>query len=360
LRAAALLRRALVGLLCGLIALSALADGACRAAYDLGSSGIRLGTAAGATVAHAELDALGLLSGRRDAEDAVAATVAAFRALQNKLALDPACRQLGGGFSAWRLALARDPVALAQILARIHAASGVPIVVIPQTREGSYGYQGARLLLGARLRSTHVLDIGGGSLQVAGEHAAFGAALGQKLWQAELCRVLGRPAPCTPQPLSRNELAAARALADERLHGLRTAFPAPVTLTAISRPVSRGVRPALAQLGLAAAAAETIALAAVTQAIERLSGRGLDETMALSGSAMPHAAYLFSDLLLLEGLLRATGGISLRVAEIDLTNIPGLLADERAYAWGGKYACYLDRLKTDGLQAYAGDPAGCD
>ncbi len=64
-------------------------------------------------------------------------------------------------------------------------------------------------------------------------------------------------------------------------------------------------------------------------------------------------------MLLVEGLLLATGGETLAVAEIDLTNIPGLLADDKAFAWPAHYGCYLDRLRSLGLAAYASDPASC-
>ena len=42
--------------------------------------------------------------------------------------------------------------------ARIHAASAVAVLVIPQLQEGAYGYTGARQLLGDRLTTSHVLD----------------------------------------------------------------------------------------------------------------------------------------------------------------------------------------------------------
>ena len=64
-------------------------------------------------------------------------------------------------------------------------------------------------------------------------------------------------------------------------------------------------------------------------------------------------------MLLVEGVLLATGGESLRVAEVDLTNLPGLLADDRAFAWEQRHGCYLERLQTLGLDAYASDPATC-
>jgi hypothetical protein len=224
--AAGLFRRVLAGLLCSAIWLSAAADSPCLVAYDLGSSGIRAGASNSGNTVRVELDALRLLAGRHPVEDAVAPTAAALGELRSKGGFDPACRQLGGGFSAWRLALERNAATLAAALARIHAASGVPIVVIPQAQEGAYGYLGAQRILGDRLLTTHVLDIGGGSLQVAGKDSSFGDTLGQKLWQAELCRALGRSGlpRCALQPLGRDELAAARALLAERLQGIRTAL----------------------------------------------------------------------------------------------------------------------------------------
>ena len=47
------------------------------------------------------------------------------------------------------------------------------------------------------------------------------------------------------------------------------------------------------------------------------------------------------------------------MAEIDLTNLPGLLADYPAFDWGQRHGCYLERLRTLGLGAYTSDPATC-
>ena len=91
---------------------------------------------------------------------------------------------------------------------------------------------------------------------------------------------------------------------------------------------------------------------------EQKASSGLAQR-AVTGSALPHATYLLSDMLLVEGILRATGAEELRVAESDLTNLPGLLADERAYRWEARYACYLERLAKRGMAAYDSDPATC-
>lgn len=360
-RAARLFRQALVGLLCGAIWLLATAGTPCLVAYDLGSSGIRAGASNAHDSVRIEFDALNLLSGQRPVDGAIEPTVAALRELRTRGRFDSECRQLGGGFSAWRLALQQNAEMLTKALARIRSESGVPIVVIPQSQEGAYGYQGAHQILGDRLVTTHVLDIGGGSLQVSGKDSSFGEALGQKLWQIELCRTLGRAtgSSCTLQPLTREELTRSRAFLAERLKGIRVALPDGVTMTSVSRPISRGVLPALRKLGVTGVDMESFRLSSIDQAVDMLRSLGNEETSLLTGIATPYAAYLLSDMLLVEGLLQATGSDVLRVAETDLTNVPGLLADDRTTAWGAKYDCYLDRLKTLGLQAYFSDPAGC-
>jgi hypothetical protein len=357
-----IVRRALVGILCSVPWLLAAADTTCRVAYDLGSSGIRAGASNGQGIVRTELDALNLLSEQRRTEEAIAATVAALGELQTKGGFEPACRHIGGGFSAWRLSLERNAQALAGTLARIHAASGVPIIVVPQRQEGAYAYLGARQILGSRLATTHVLDIGGGSLQVSGADTSFGDALGQKLWHAALCRVLGRPAAssCALQPVTGDELATARSLLAVRLKDIAISLPGAITMTSVSRPVSRGIRPALLKLEVSGVDTGGFRLSSLSQAIEMLHGLRTDEVAALSGIAAPHVNFLLSDLLLVEGLMLATGGDVLRVAEIDLTNVPGLLDDPRIYTWSEKYACYLDRLMSTGIQAYASDPAGCN
>lgn len=84
-----------------------------------------------------------------------------------------------------------------------------------------------------------------------------------------------------------------------------------------------------------------------------------EETNELIGGTQANVSYLLSSMLLVEGLPLATGGESLQVAEIDLTNLPGLLVDDHAIAWRKIYNCYLERLQTLGIDAYASDPATC-
>lgn len=354
-------RRLLAALACVLISALASAAEPCRIAFDMGSSGIRAGASNRSATARADIDYLGPLLAGRGLQETVAPTIAALRDLPRQAGLTARCSRIGGGFSAWRLAAQQDAAGLVPVLRRIRKESGVAVLVIPQRREGAYGYLGARQLLGDRLTTSHVLDIGGGSMQIAGERNTFGDALGQKAWHNELCRHIRNTetSPCSLQPMSDAELAAARALLAERLKGVDAALPGPVTMTAISRPVSRGILPALKRLALPGVGPNDFSLAAVTALIDRLSRLDLEDASALAGAPATHAAYLLSDLLLVEGLMQATGGDDLQVAETDLTNLPGLLADDRAFAWSRHYDCYLQRLRRQGPAAYDSNPASC-
>lgn len=348
----------------GLFALLAASSGAeesCRIAFDMGSSGIRAGASGSATTTQADIDYLGPLWAGRGLTETTLPTIAALRDLPEQAGFPAACARIGGGFSAWRLAAQQNPGELADTLARIQAVSDTAILVIPQVREGAYGYFGAQRLLGERLTTTHVLDIGGGSLQVAGARTTFGEALGQKIWHRHLCQEIrnSESVPCDLQPLTSDELAIARTLVAEKLGGVAAALPGPVTMTAISRPVSRGVLPAVARLVPAGAKPDSVQRSAVASAITQLAAATLQETMQLLGNTSRHVAFLLSDLLLVEGLLQATDGETLQVTELDLTNLPGLLADDRAFAWGQRYGCYLERLRSLGVDAYASDPASC-
>jgi len=339
---------------------TATADG-CRIAFDLGSSGIRAGASNREATARVDLDYLGPQLAGGHLDETADRTAAALRDLPQRAGFDSNCTPAAGGFSAWRLALERDASRLADLLTRIHNESGVAIVVIPQEREGSYAHTGARQALGTQLRTSHVLDIGGGSLQLADATHAVGLPLGQKAWHHALCRLLrdSDALPCVLQPLSDRELAIARALAQARLAGIASALPVPVTMTAVSRPVSRGVLPAINRVA-GSTDSRAFRRTELALAIERLAGRNVEQMAHDVGSKPAYAAFLLSDMLLVEGLLRVTGSDMLQVAEADLTNLPGLLADDRLFDWAGpRYPCYLDRLRTQGLSAYASDPATC-
>lgn len=358
------LRRLLLAPLLASLTLAALADESCRIAFDMGSSGIRAGASDSQKVTRAEIDYLGRLSSARDREETIAQTIRALKELPKEGGFSPLCARVGGGFSAWRLALRQDAGQLVVALARIEAASGVAVLVVPQGSEGAYGYVGARQLLGSRLTTSHVLDIGGGSLQISGERTSFDDELGQKIWQRALCRAIrgiddtgGQP--CALQPMTGAELTAARALLAERLQGVGTKLGGGVTMTAISRPVSRGVVPAVGRLLNRRAGLDMLQLSELRAAIGELAGLTLAETATRLAIPLKYAAYLLSDMLLVEGLMQAAGGEDLRVAEVDMTNLPGLLRDERAFRWAASYGCYLERLRQIGIDAFASDPETC-
>lgn len=353
--------RLLAGLAGCLIGALALAGEPCRIAFDMGSSGIRAGSTGQPEVPRADIDYLTPLTAGRGLAETLPATATALRELPAHGHFAADCPRIGGGFSAWRLATGENRNRLADDLAALRRDTGVAVLVIPQNREGAYGYFGARQLLGQHLTTSHILDIGGGSLQIAGQRQSFGALFGQKLWHHRLCQALGRgdTMPCALQPLTPAELDKARAVLQQHLNGIHRALPQGATLTAISRPVTRGVAPAVAHFFNRPAGLDHLSPAMLRATLEQHAGLDLAETARRLGAEPRHAGYLISDLLLVEGLLLATGNHDLRIAEIDLTNLPGLLADDHAYRWAGVYDCYLARLRRQGIAAYDSDPATC-
>ena len=97
----------------------------------------------------------------------------------------------------------------------------------------------------------------------------------------------------------------------------------------------------------------------LAQAIDLIAPRSANATAQAVDSKPAYVNYLLSDMLLVEGLLAATHSRELTVAEIDLTNLPGQLADDKAYQWAGRHACYRARLAREGVAAFDSDPAGC-
>ena len=348
-------------LACALAAGYAQAAAPCRVAYDIGSSGVRAGASNSSMTTTARIDYLAALRETGSLAATVEPTAAALSAPFREELFDTACARVGGGFSAWRLALQQDVGKLIPVLTRLRAATGVAVIVVPQNVEGAYGYRGARSLLGARLGTSHVLDIGGGSLQITGEQGSFGDAIGQKRWHEQVCQALGKPGPlpCSLAPMTGEALAAVRALLAQRLQALPAVLPGPLALTAVSKPVTHGVAPAVRRLLDKPPGQAALTRADLGRAIGQVAGMTLGDTARRVDMAPAHAAYLLSDMLLVEGLMQASGVTDLQVADIELTNVPGLLADDRAYRWADDYGCYLVRLARDGLDAYAGNPDSC-
>lgn len=333
----------------------------CRIAFDMGSSGVRAaasGTGGGVPMPSRDLDLLTPMMQGQRLELLLPAVESALRELPQQARLPATCRQLGGGFSAWRLAWRQDGARLSQHLETLREQTGVAVLVIPAAVEGRYGHDSAKQALGPRLQTSHILDIGGGSMQVASHERSFGIELGQKSWAHQLCQTLGRDtsAACQLLPFHRLELQQARDLASQELRAL-SAEVGPGTLTAISRPVTRGIRSALRSLGMAQG--ESISAQELSTAIDRLSTMALAEVVQLTGLAVNFAPYLVSDMLLVEAVMRAMNLATLALAETAINNLPALLRDERAFAWSQRHTCYVQRLRDLGPAAYFSDPAGC-
>jgi len=333
----------------------------CRIAFDMGSSGVRAaasGTGDGVLMPTRDLDLLTPMMQGQRLELLLPAVESALRELPQQARLPATCRQLGGGFSAWRLAWRQDGARLSQQLETLREQTGVAVLVIPAAVEGRYGHDSAKQALGLRLQTSHILDIGGGSTQVASHDRSFGIELGQKSWANQLCQTLGRGSAVTCQllPMRAQELQQARDLASHQLQAL-PAEVGPGTLTAISRPVTRGIRSALRSLGMAQG--ESISAQELGMAIDRLSPMTLAEVVQLTGLAVNFAPYLVSDMLLVEAVMRAMKLSTVALAETAINNLPALLRDERAFAWSQHHTCYVQRLRELGPAAYFSDPAGC-
>jgi hypothetical protein len=347
-------------LIIGLSSVCIFADESCRVAFDMGSSGIRGGTSNSDRTTSNHIDFLKLLHNQDGITQLAEPTIDTLRDLLEKGKFGANCDRIGGGFSVWRLASSKDSAMLALLLDRIEIATGVAVLVIPQSKEGTYAYFGARQLLGDNLATSHVLDIGGGSLQIAGEHTSSGEMLGQKLWHARLCQSIRNEDEinCKLQPLSAEELTIARTMLQTLLEPLVKSLPERMTLTAVSRPVTRGVKPAVDRQ--IAQKSKMLQRVRLTAAINQLAGLSVEEVaLRLDDTAPIHTEYLLSDMLLVEGILDATGLESMNVEDINLTNVPGLLSDDHAYAWRRHYACYLARLRSLGEGAFESDTANC-
>ncbi|WP_290866983.1 hypothetical protein [Aquabacterium sp.] len=358
-------------------------DADCRLAIDLGSSGLRAGQgridATQPPILHrVDLDALALVNG----PDGVRGLGQKVGNLLKDLLGDqrgdqvladahkPCRERVAVGFSAWRLAQQKDPIGLRDALKALHERTGLTVLIVPAEQEGRYGHTAAAATLGARLRTPYVLDVGGGSLQVNGAAGSFGVPLGQKAWQQLACAALGRPHPvpttpttasptgCALQPLTPTERERLRALAASRLQGLSDQLPPPRAMTAFTRPVTLGVAPAVQRL-LGLPDAGVLSLADLARVIDTWSGQDSAHLADAAGLPPAHAAYLLSDMLLLEAVTRAAGLAQIDVAAADVSNVPAILQDDRAYAWARHPICYLRRLPTQGEAAYLGDPASC-
>ncbi|MBF0158982.1 MAG: hypothetical protein HQL58_05610 [Magnetococcales bacterium] len=350
----------------------------CRIGFDVGSSGIRVGVAGNPVSARASIDYLADVWPDNEINVTVEATMAALIQLPQTAALPEGCVKVAGGYSAWRLALERGNVThLVGVLSEIHRRTGVALYVIPQDVEGSYGYHAAKQALGDRLHTPFVLDIGGGSLQIAGITGGWGTHLGQKTWRQLFCQQVkgSSDASCTTNPVgAKAQEQAATLLADE-LTAARKQLGSGLSLTAVSAPVVRSIHPVLQFLvnkghivadGVDAAGFSQSALAAAIAVLAPQDDGALDRLLdhCLEATQRPICSTRFipvlvTDMLLVHALMRGLAVDRIEVAEADLTNVAGILADERALAWSSHYACYLRKLQQVGIDAFKADTRVC-
>lgn len=345
----------------------------CAIGFDMGSSGIRVGSTIDGRDGRVSIDYLADLwaDGVMDATND--ATVAAL----NGLGGDSRCVTVAGAYSAWRLAVEKEGATrVADTLAALHRRSGVAIFVIPQAVEGSYGYFGARHLLGERLTTPYILDMGGGSLQIASADGGWGTALGQKAWRKAFCTHAKSSADptCTTNPVGPDAIAAARRILSADVDAARATLGHGLRVTAVSAPVVRGMHPILAHLAARRAISGQVDAggfdrAALDSAIALMQDRDDHAILRLLDGCRPDGgavlcqprfvATIVTDMLLLRTFMDGLDIRRLEVAEADLTNVPGILADPRATAWAARYTCYLDRLRDLGVDAYTSSPQEC-
>lgn len=360
------------------VILSAPAQAGCRIGFDVGSSGVRVGAADSDAQARTGIDYLADVWADNRMDASVGQTIAAFSTLPAAAGLPDGCDAVAGGYSAWRLVLERGNRAeVAETLRLIRARTGVALYVIPQDVEGTYGFYAARQALGDHLRDPYILDVGGGSMQIASIHTGWGAALGQKAWRKLYCHD-GKGsdvAACAVNPVGPGAIALARKLLAANVASARAALGPLQEATAVSAPLVKTMHPVIRHLaarGRIAAdgiTATSFDIGALGAAIRVLSDkddaallRYLDDCPQVDGQAICAPSFLptlVSDMLLVHAFMEGLGIRRLELAEANLTNVPGLLADTRAWAWRDRYNCYLSRLVQQGDRAFKSNPATC-
>ncbi|MBC7905229.1 MAG: hypothetical protein H7Y60_00580 [Rhodospirillaceae bacterium] len=347
----------------------------CRVGFDIGSSGIRAGATTGDVQGRVSVDYLADVWADNVIDETVDATATALGELAPR---HHDCTAVAGGYSAWRLAAEKggsDKVA--DTLRDLQRRTGAYVFVIPQAVEGSYGYFAAKQQLGERLTTPFILDVGGGSLQFAAGHTGWGTALGQKAWRKLFCaQVKGSENPnCATNPVGARAAEQSAQVLSNELAQAKAALGTGFAVTAVSTPVVHGVHPILAYLSHDRNAiagrvdATGFDRAALDSAIGLLADKddaGIVQLLngCRDGAGKPICADRFAstfvtDMLLVRSFMAGLQVTRMDVAEADITNVPGILADERAFAWIKAYPCYLARLRAQGMDAYTSDPRSC-
>jgi len=350
----------------------------CRIGFDVGSSGVRVGWATNASQARTSIDYLADVWTDNRIDTTVDATIDAFTTLPREAGMPSDCAAVAGGYSAWRLAVERGSAAeVAATLKKIHAQSNVALFVIPQDVEGTYGYFAAQRSLGDKLRTPFILDIGGGSMQIASIEGGWGAALGQKAWRKLYCRDAKGDdnAACAVNPVGTDAIRTTRKLLARDVATAKAALGSLDRVTAVSAPLVKAVHPVIRYLAEHKRViggkedSNGFDMTALSDSIQVLADkddaalvRYLDGCPDFGGNAIcapRFVATLVTDMLIVHAFMEGLGIRRLDLAEADLTNVPGLLADTRALAWSRNYGCYLTRLARQGTRAFKSDPATC-
>ena len=347
----------------------------CRAGFDVGSSGIRLGSNSG-EADNAESRPINYLADLNENNDqfkitTIDKTVGWFQVLRAETELPSDCKTVAGGFSAWRRAVQDgDPGEVADVLADIHHRTGVPLYVIPLEEEGKYGYRAAQAALDEQLTTQAIWDIGGGSMQIAQEDAAWGSALGQREWRRLFCATIKHdPRPdCAPNPVGDEALGSATEVLAGHVEAARDTLGVRFTVTAISPPIVRTMHPILKCLTrdhiTGGSVDETgFDREALAQAIDRLAPSNDEGIRQILNDCDEVGSDFIStavtDMLLVHAFMEGLAIDRLEVAVVKINNVAGLIADDLAFAWAKEYDCYLERLREQGVNAYRSDPATC-
>lgn len=347
---------------------------ACRVGFDIGSSGIRVGASDSELKGRVSIDYLTDVWADNLINDTVEATVTALR----DLAPNQGCVAVAGGYSAWRLATEKGGAdKVADTLRDLRERTGVSVYVIPQAVEGGYGYFAAKRHLGERLATPYILDIGGGSLQFATAESGWGTALGQKAWRRAFCAEIkgDTNTNCAANPVGADAMAQSRRVLMPQVTDAKAALGSGIAVTAISTPVVKTIHPILTYLTerktitagqVDAGGFDRVALESAIAFLGTRDNAGVLAALngCNEGAAKPLCRARFvsnfvTDMLLLQSFMEGLGITRMLVAEAEVTNVPGILADERALAWADKYPCYLARLRTQGVDAYLSDPGSC-
>ncbi|MBF0164035.1 MAG: hypothetical protein HQM01_05910 [Magnetococcales bacterium] len=352
---------------------------ACRIGFDVGSSGIRMGPAKHPEKARIAIDYLGDVWPDHEINITVEPTIQAFRELPGKGGAPEGCLPVAGGYSAWRFALQKgDPALLVETLKKIHAQTGVPLFVIPQDVEGTHGHLAARQSLGEKLTTPFILDLGGGSVQIAGEQSGWGSDLGQKAWRKLFCEQVkkNKDPACSPNPVGDKAIEETLRLLQPRFEDAVKAVGTELNITAISAPVVKTLHPVLKYLaderqaipsgGVDDRGFDRATLLDAIGLLQEMDDTGLNRLLndPLTHPGQPvcdvkYLATLVTDMLLIHAIMENLEIQRMEVAFASITNVPGLIADPRAEAWRARYPCYLEKLLLLGVDAYKADPASC-